>query len=348
MKIVIPAYEPNDNLLKLILDIKENSNYEIILIDDGSSIQCKPIFHLARNKGCIVLTHTSNQGKGAALKTAFSYLLQNLEEDGVICADCDGQHTWNDIKKIAEAIPFHKTSIILGSREFIGKIPIRSLIGNKITRGIFSLVSGCKVPDTQTGLRGFSSQMLTWLVQLKGNHYEYEMNQLLEAKSVGYQLYSVPIQTIYENNNESSHFRPIRDSIRIYFPILKFSLSSMSCGIIDFVLLFFLNSLTNNLFLSVVIARVISSLFNYLLNKNIVFNSKDQLHRFVFVKYYILVICILICNYLLLSFFVNVMNLSLVSGKLLTECILFAFSYFIQQRFIFGYHKLEIPRNAVK
>ena len=341
MKIIIPAYEPDDNLLKLIQDIKDNSNYEIIIVDDGSSIKCNDIFDRARKHDCIVLTHTSNQGKGVALKTAFSYVLNNSDEDGVICADCDGQHTWQDIIKIAEAIPFHKTSIILGCREFVGKVPFKNLIGNKITRFIFALVSGCKITDTQTGLRGFSAQMLSWLLQLKGDHYEYEMNQLLEAKSAGYQLFSIPIETIYENNNESSHFRPVRDSIRIYIPILKFSLSSMSCGIIDFGLVFLLNWLSNNLFLSVVIARVFSSLINYILNKNIVFNSKDQHHRLVFVKYYVLVACILLLNYLLISFFINVLSLSLFISKILTECILFTFSYFIQHRFIFSSHKYK-------
>lgn len=336
MKIIIPAYEPDKKLLMLIKDIKENSDYDIIIVDDGSSNIYNFIFIKAKLDGCTVLTHKTNLGKGAALKTAFNYLLQeNTEEDGVVCADCDGQHTWQDIKKIAESITWHKNTLLLGCREFTGSIPLRSLIGNKITKYIFSFASGCKIADTQTGLRGFSIEMLPWLIQVKGNRYEYEMNQLLEAKSSGYNLYSIPIKTIYENNNIRSHFRPVRDSIKIYLPILKFSLSSVSCGIIDFISLFLFNWLTHNLFISVISARVISSSCNYLLNKNIVFKAKNQLHTKAAIKYYILVIIILSCNYLILDFFTNILNLSLFYSKILTECILFFISYYTQKRYIF-------------
>ncbi len=334
MKLIIPAYEPDNKLLKLIQDIQANTGYEIIIVDDGSSARCRPVFQAAIIKGCTVLTHTRNQGKGAALKTAFTYLLQNKEAESIVCADCDGQHTWQDIKQITLATAGHNTSIILGCREFVGNVPFKNLIGNKITRGIFSMISGIKIKDTQTGLRGFSPQMLPWLIHLKGNRYEYEMNQLLEAKSAGYELYSIPIATIYENNNEGSHFHPVRDSIRIYLPILKFSLSSISCGILDFVLLLILHRLTDNLMFSVTAARIISSLCNYFLNKNMVFHSKG-LHLTAFFKYYALVIFILACNYLLLTFLVDILRLSLVAGKLLTEGILFFLSYIIQQKFIF-------------
>jgi len=337
MKIIIPAYEPDKKLLMLIRDIKENSNYDIIIIDDGSSKNCKFIFTKAENEGCIVLTHKTNLGKGSALKTAFTYVLQeSIVEDGVVCADCDGQHSWQDIKKIAENIIWHNIAIILGSREFTGSVPLRSLIGNKITRYIFSFASGCKITDTQTGLRGFSASMLPWLIQINGNRYEYEMNQLLEAKSSGYELFSIPIKTIYENNNKSSHFRPFRDSINIYIPILKFSLSSLSCGIIDFISLFLFNWLTHDLFISVIVARAISSFFNYMLNKNMVFKAKHQTHTNPVIKYYGLVVIILLCNYLMLDFFTNIITLSLFASKILTECILFLISYYTQKRYIFN------------
>jgi putative flippase GtrA len=177
--------------------------------------------------------------------------------------------------------------------------------------------------------------MLPWLITIRGNHYEYEMNQLLESKAAGYDLFSIPIETIYENNNETSHFHPIKDSIRIYLPIMKFMLSSISCGMIDFVALFIFNALTRNLLFSVVAARTISSLCNYFINRTIVFNAQNQSHLSSIVKYYALVVFILICNYSLISIFVNVVGLPLVVGKLITECILYLLSYIIQHKFIF-------------
>ena len=340
MKIIIPAYQPDTRVLNLIDEIKSNSDYEIILIDDGSDIKCKTLFEKAVEIGCTVLTHETNQGKGAALKTAFTYLLESRNSEGFICADCDGQHTWADIKKLAEAIPFQSSSVILGCRRFVGNVPIKSMFGNKITRTIFSLITGNKISDTQTGLRGFSALMLPWLVQLKGSHYEYEMNQLLQAKKSGYDFLCIPIETVYENNNVGSHFHPFRDSIRIYMPILKFSMSSITCGIFDFGLLFIFKFLSGNLFYSVVFARVISSLCNYLLNKHLVFDAKHGSKLTTLLQYYLLAMGILSCNYLLISFLHEQVGLSLFISKLLTEGILFSFSFTIQHRIIF--------RNKVK
>ncbi len=335
MKIIIPAYDPDNRLISLIHNIQDNCGYDIVIVNDGSSPSCNEIFEAAGNLGCTVLVHENNQGKGAALKTAFSHLMNNQRKDDIVCADCDGQHTWQDILKIANAVSLHTRSIILGCREFVGKVPARSLLGNKITSFVYSNIAKSKISDTQTGLRGFSAHMLPWLVTIRGDRYEYEMNQLLEAKAAGYELFCIPIETIYENNNETSHFHPIRDSIRIYLPIMKFMLSSISCGIIDFIALFIFNALTHNLLISVVAARIISSLCNYFINRTIVFNTQNQSHLSSIVEYYILAVVILGCNYALISLFVNVVGLPLVIGKLITECILYLFSYIIQHKIVF-------------
>jgi glycosyltransferase involved in cell wall biosynthesis len=333
--IVIPAYQPNERLLQLVELIHQNSFYKIVIVDDGSSKSCRNIFERAQQKGCTVLAHAINKGKGAALKTAFSYILANYPLENIVCADCDGQHSWQDIQKVAKAVSTHQQTIVLGCREFVGTIPLKSLIGNKMTKAIFSVVSGHQLEDTQTGLRGFSNTLLKWLVQVKGDHYEYEMNQLLEAKSAGFEIYSVPIKTIYENNNNDSHFRPILDSIRIYLPLLKFALSSFSCGIIDFVMLFVLNWFTSNLLFSVIGARIISSLCNYIFNKYLVFHERRPVLSKSMLNYYVLVVLILCMNYLLLKAFTSGVHLSLFISKILTEIILFSISFYIQKKIIF-------------
>ncbi|MCM3601860.1 bifunctional glycosyltransferase family 2/GtrA family protein [Robertmurraya korlensis] len=336
MIIVIPAYEPSEKMLQLIKEVQQNSSYRVLIVNDGSSVECEGLFEQVAQRGGIVLTHETNQGKGAALKTAFTHIRTHFpKEEGIVCADCDGQHRWEDIQRVALELADHPQTIVLGARKFVGKVPLKSLIGNKVTRTIFSLVAGYKINDTQTGLRGFSVDMLKWLIDIKGKRYEYEMNQLLEAKSAGYQIHSMPIQTVYENNNKGSHFRPIHDSIRIYLPILKFSLSSVSCGLIDFICFFLLHGLTNNLLFSVIGARVISSFINYLINKNIVFNRKKQSHIKPILKYYSLAGFILISNYLMISLFNDTGNLSLFTSKSFTEGILFIVSYYVQKKFIF-------------
>ncbi len=335
MKIIIPAYQPDERMIKLIKEIKENSDYDILLVDDGSAACCS-LFEQARILGCTVLVHSSNEGKGAALKTAFSYLLENKCCEAMICADCDGQHTWKDIQSIAQALPLHPNSILLGSRQFVGKVPFKSRFGNAFTRLVFSCVAGGnKITDTQTGLRGFSPNMLPWLIGLDGSRYEYEMNQLLWAKKAGYDFCCIPIETIYENNNKGSHFHPIRDSIRVYYPIVKFSASSTICGLIDFLLLFLLKGLTDNLLFSVILSRMISSLCNYLINKHLVFASKKGGKILSLLQYYILAVVILSCNYLLLSLLNERVGIPLFFSKLITEISLFAVSYTVQRKVIF-------------
>ena len=345
MNIIIPAYQPDLRLIHLINDIKASSSYEIIIVNDGSDEKSRPIFEKAYELGCTVLSHQINKGKGAALKTAFNYLLDNNCTEGLICADCDGQHKWSDIKKIAEAIPANPTSIILGCRKFVGKVPFKSVFGNKLTRIVFSLITGNKISDTQTGLRGFSASLLPWLTNLQGQRYEFEMNQLLDAKKAGYSFVSIPIETIYENNNEGSHFNPFLDSIRIYWPILKFSMSSIACGLIDFLLLFVLKSISDHLLFAVVGARVVSSLFNYTLNKHLVFEATSTKKLVSLLQYYFLVIFILVLNYLLISFFNETLTISLLISKLLTEGLLFSFSYTIQHKLIF---KKKHVNNSIK
>jgi putative flippase GtrA len=157
----------------------------------------------------------------------------------------------------------------------------------------------------------------------------------LEAKKAGYHFHCIPIDTIYEGKNEGSHFHPIRDSIRVYLPIAKFSISSITCGILDFALLFIIKAISGNLLFAVVAARVISSLCNYLLNKHLVFEDKSEKRLRSLLEYYLLAICILSLNYLLISFLNETLTLPLFISKLITEGILFCISYTIQHRLIF-------------
>ncbi|MCQ6562349.1 glycosyltransferase family 2 protein [Paenibacillus mendelii] len=197
MTILIPSYEPDERLIGLVHHIQAISSCSILVIDDGSGEGYRDIFNAVREAGCTVLTHSRNQGKGRALKTGFAYIRQIGETDGVVCADSDGQHLPKDIMSIAHAVNEHRHHIILGSRRFTGKVPMRSRFGNAVTRMVYSFSTGTPIQDTQTGLRGYSADMLDWLCGIPGERFEYEMNMLLEAKAAGYALLEVPIETVY-------------------------------------------------------------------------------------------------------------------------------------------------------
>lgn len=336
MTILIPSYEPDDRLIVLIRDLKEVSPDPILVIDDGSGADYSDIFEAAKLEGCTVLSHQVNQGKGRALKTGFDYVRQRGEADGVVCADSDGQHLPEDIMRITDAVREHRGRIVLGSRQFTGKVPLRSRFGNSATRIAFALATGKPIHDTQTGLRGYSADMLDWLCDVPGDRFEYEMNMLLEAPAAGYDLVEVPIETVYLDENKSSHFRPLADSARIYFPFLKFCASSGFAAVLDFALLFLLQWLTSNLLVSVMGARLCSSIFNYSMNRRFVFaQDKEAVVRRSLPRYFSLVAAILLLNYGLMYALHEQIGLALIAAKLITEAILFLFSYWMQRKFVY-------------
>jgi glycosyltransferase involved in cell wall biosynthesis len=202
-------------MLTLILELQAKTNYKILIIDDGSGENYQNLFTQSRTYGCTVLHHNKNLGKGAALKTGYNYLLSESTPDKVICVDSDGQHHVVDIIKVANAIDENVTEMVLGVRQFTGKVPFKSRFGNTISAFFFRLATGITINDTQTGLRAYPYELLSWLCSVDGNRFEYELNLLLSAKKSGIGIKQIPITTIYDNNNKGTHFRPIQDSIRI-------------------------------------------------------------------------------------------------------------------------------------
>lgn len=224
---VIPAYEPDERLISLLEVIKKENIGPVVLVDDGSGVAYRSIFDKARELiddmgGCLI-THEFNKGKGCALKTAFSYLIKNEENViGVVTADSDGQHTAKSIKTVADKMLEFPETLILGSRKFDGQgIPWKSRFGNKLTVKVFSRAMGVYVADTQTGLRGIPASFIKDMLNIRGDHFEFEMCMLLDAAE-RYPIKEIPIETIYENGeNSQTHFNPLKDSVRIYKPLLK-------------------------------------------------------------------------------------------------------------------------------
>lgn len=131
--VVIPAYQPDEKLIQLLEIMKNRLNCQVIVVDDGSTGASKNILEIAKTYA-IVLHHDVNNGKGQALRTAFSFI-QDLRKPGVIViADADGQHAVNDIDRVARAAMNLPSRLILGVRQFTKDIPFRSRFGNKLTR----------------------------------------------------------------------------------------------------------------------------------------------------------------------------------------------------------------------
>ncbi|MGZ7444019.1 glycosyltransferase [Paenibacillus sp. TH7-28] len=335
--ILIPAYEPDERLLNLIGQLKKMPDTRIVIVDDGSGEAYRPIFDTARAEGCKVLRHEANRGKGRALKTGFRYLLDTGERGPVVCADSDGQHLPADIGRVAAAVREQGCSLVLGSRRFTGKVPLRSRLGNAVTRFVFAFTTGTKIYDTQTGLRGYSADMLEWLCSVPGERFEYEMNLLLGAKRKGCTLEEVFIDTVYLDDNKSSHFRPLADSARIYLPILLFSASSILSAGLDFALLFLLQAFSKNLALSVAGARICSSTANFAMNRRFVFAHGRSAKLYASLpRYFSLVLIVLLLNMGLMHVYHDLASIPLIAAKLLTEGSLFLFSYWAQRKYVYS------------
>lgn len=222
--IVIPAYEPDSQLTALMESFKRFfQEYNVVIVNDGSKNSDEIFKKCSEYESTVVLNHDENKGKGEALKTAFRYIKKNFKESVIITADSDGQHKPEDIKRIYDFYLKNEKSLVLGSRRFDGDVPKRSTVGNDISRGLIRLCHNRHLNDTQTGLRAFGNELLDFMIKIKGSKYEYEMNMISEAIIHEIPIKEVPIQTVYINQNKSSHFRPVRDFSRITFTILKYA-----------------------------------------------------------------------------------------------------------------------------
>ena len=219
MIVIIPAYEPDYRLENLVSFLKKEKNLKLIVVNDGSSSD--EIFNKIKND-VIILKHDVNLGKGSAMKTGLNYVLNNFNGESVIFADADGQHSIGDIVNIS--LLDDNSSLIIGTRDFnLKHVPFSSKLGNRLTSLIVYNKTKKYIKDTQSGLRLIPYKYIKDIINLNGTRYEYEINVLLYFLKNNVNIKEIPITTIYETKkNETSHYRCIKDSLRIYKIILSF------------------------------------------------------------------------------------------------------------------------------
>lgn len=345
--VIIPAYNPDEKLIAVVEKLYD-LGLQTVVVNDGSRRECQKIFDTVRFRyDCDVVDHPKNMGKGAALKTGIRYASVTYPEStGYVTADADGQHAPEDILRVARALERNPGCLILGTRDFNNmNVPFKSRYGNKITSFVYLISTRIRCNDTQTGLRGIPKEYRSVCLSVPGDKYEYEMNFLLEMGRKKVRFINVEIETIYLDDNASSHFDPIKDSASIYYNILKYnyhiiiySLSSLVSAAADlslftaFVHLFF-GTAAAGILAATVTARLSSGCLNFMLNKYWVFESRKRSATEAFL-------------YLVLFFGQMMMSWLLVTGlrhlpihltviKIFVDTGLFFISYIIQKNFIF-------------
>lgn len=217
--VLIPAYEPDEELIRLAEQLKA-AGFAIVVVDDGSGPAYSHIFDVVRENAHI-LRHPENRGKGAALKTGMVYIRDHMPEaEHFITCDADGQHRVEDVIRVSQALQGEHT-FVLTMRTRRKKIPLRSQVGNSMSRVVYTILTKRYLSDNQSGLRGFARKHIDWLVQVEKDNYDYEMNTLYYAAKKAVPIFTIPIEAIYINNNASSHFQPIKDTVRIYKSLFR-------------------------------------------------------------------------------------------------------------------------------
>ncbi len=273
---LIPAYKPLDLLPDLVRDLTR-VGFSVVVVDDGSGAAFEPIFRRCAEHAEIC-THPENAGKGRALKTGLAYIRDTYGESPiVVTVDADGQHAVKDALAVCRMAEQNPHTLVFGSRKFTGKVPFRSRLGNSITQIAYHIFSGVRMCDTQTGLRAFSGDLIPRLLDTAGERYDYEMTMLFEFTKQGIPILEHEIATIYENNNASSHFKPIRDSLRLYRQIFRASAYTFLSFAVDLTLFAVLFWITGLPIASNVASRGVSATLRFILNRKFGFRRRGEL-----------------------------------------------------------------------
>lgn len=347
--VVIPVLEPNEAFIPYVKQLIEEEFASIIIVNDGSSSEKAKIFScLDKLPEVTVLTHAVNMGKGRALKNAFNYILNDPElanMNGIITVDGDGQHKVSDVIKICSQLESRTSSLLLGVRHFNEEnVPLSSMLGNTITKYLFKILYGEGLNDTQTGLRGISFDVLPEFTPIEGERYSYETNMLIVAIRKGIIIEEIPIETVYIKDNEESHFDPFKDSVEIYVLLFKNFFKFMSVSFTSFLIdisffqlfLFILSFMMSRrrIVVATLLARAVSSLFNYIVNRKWVFESKKRWKKTLF-SYYALVALEALASGLSVYWLFQLTGLREVILKVFVDAVLFMISYRIQKSLVF-------------
>ncbi len=337
--VLIPAYKPEVALIRVVTELQSAPEIAgVLVIDDGSGSEFSPVFEVLRRLPRVhLLAHAVNLGKGAALKTGLNHAaVTHPESVGVVTADADGQHAPADILRVAATLAeVGAGHLVLGVRAFDTAVPLRSRFGNSLTRRIMRIVTGQAIRDTQTGLRGIPLGFIPTLLKLRPTGYDFELDMLVTCKGAGIRIQEIPISTIYLDGNRSSHFNPLRDSMRIYFVFIRFSAVSLVTALIDNGVFILGMLLGQNVAASQILSRFVAGIFQFTASRQGVFRSALPV-RVALPRFCLVALVSGVLSYLLIQSILHYVSARVVPAKLLAETILFITSFVVQRDLVFS------------
>lgn len=215
---LICAYNEEKTIEKII---KRTSKYvaQVYVVDDGSKDKT---YEKAIKAKAVVIRHKKNRGKGAALKTGFSYL-KNKNYKAVITLDADGQHLPEEIPKFINKLN-SGFDVVIGRRNFNHKsVPLVRSLSNPLYSLALSLINSKEIHDPENGYRAFKIKVLPSLIISSNKGFSYEAEVLIKLLQSKLKIGWVDIKTIYIPGRKSK-IKPIRhtiDSIKICARCIK-------------------------------------------------------------------------------------------------------------------------------
>ena len=241
--ILIPAYNEEENIQKVILSIPRKINgideIQVMVIDDGSTDNT---VELALNAGAEkVISHNTNEGVGSAFMTGIRNAI-SMNAGIVVTLDADSQFDPNQIPKLVLPILNDQLDVVIGSR-FLENNPTNmpkvKLIGNKFFTNLVSWAIGKKFTDTQTGFRAYSRKAILNISVV--NEFTYTQEVLIDLKFKGFKISEVPVTVNYNYIRKSRVVKNIFDysyralsiilrTLIYHRPILAFGLFGIILG----------------------------------------------------------------------------------------------------------------------
>lgn len=199
--IVLPSYNEAQTIGAVLASIPKNlkvgtTNYKLlpIVVNDGSTDDTAKI--ALKHKEAYLINHLLNAGAGAATRTGLIYARQ-INCVAAVTMDTDGQHSTKDALKVAKEIVQTHNTLIIGSRLMSsGGMPWYRVLGNKGLSFLTFLLFGVFVTDSQSGLRGLSTEALEKIVFFS-NNFAFCSEMIWRAKQKHLIIKEVPIQAIY-------------------------------------------------------------------------------------------------------------------------------------------------------
>jgi putative flippase GtrA len=333
---VIPAYRPDQRLVSVASGIRSALGAPILVVDDGSGPAHAQVFAEAGAvPGVSVVRHPENRGKGAALRSGFAAALRRYPQlRGVITADADGQHDPSDVAAVARAFEERPDALVLGVRGFEGRVPLRSRVGNRLGAWAYRALVGGRLSDTQTGLRGIPAELLRKLGTAGSSGYEFELDALIAARQHGIRVIENGIRTIYDARGDSSHFAPLRDSLRIAFALLRLALVALGTALLDNAVFLAAFSALGLVAPAQIAARLAAAPLNFRAARHAVFQSGEP-HREALARYALLVAASGAVSYGLIVGLVAYLGLDVLAAKLAAESVLFPLNFLAQRDWVF-------------